>query len=210
MMARRLRSTRRRCARRQTGQAVVARLGAKSFVVVPGKCDCPCVVVRLTPPGRHYTIAQSPHPPVRPRFIHGTHRPHHPGTTSHRLVGRPQASSHAPTRITAWVRRCLTRHGAIHVGCNVENAAYPGAGAPRPPALGAILMAGARHCPRHCWSAAPGGHHHALRWFAARAAWFGKRRPARYSRRPPAACAELDAGPAAARQLWPGHLRHNP
>lgn len=58
------------------------------------------------------------------------------------LAARAQA--HAPYSHYAVGAAVLDEHGAIHAGCNVENAAYPQGWCAETTALGAMLMAGGK------------------------------------------------------------------
>jgi cytidine deaminase len=55
-----------------------------------------------------------------------------------------RAHAHAPYSHYAVGAAVLDEHGAIHAGCNVENAAYPQGWCAEATALGAMLMAGSK------------------------------------------------------------------
>jgi cytidine deaminase len=55
------------------------------------------------------------------------------------------AKAYAPYSRFAVGAAILDEHGAIHAGCNVENAAYPQGWCAEASALSALVMAGARH-----------------------------------------------------------------
>ncbi len=55
-----------------------------------------------------------------------------------------QARAYAPYSNYAVGAAIVDEHGAIHVGCNVENAAYPQGWCAEATALGALVMSGAR------------------------------------------------------------------
>ena len=64
-----------------------------------------------------------------------------------RLLTASQAArshSHAPYSHYAVGAAVLDEHGAIHAGCNIENAAYPQGWCAETTALGAMVMAGGR------------------------------------------------------------------
>ncbi len=53
-----------------------------------------------------------------------------------------RARSHSPYSLYAVGAAVLDEHGAIHAGCNIENAAYPQGWCAEATALGAMVMAG--------------------------------------------------------------------
>jgi cytidine deaminase len=53
-----------------------------------------------------------------------------------------RAHSHSPYSLYAVGAAVLDEHGAIHAGCNIENAAYPQGWCAEATALGAMVMAG--------------------------------------------------------------------
>lgn len=55
-----------------------------------------------------------------------------------------RARSHAPYSHYAVGAAVLDEHGAVHAGCNVENAAYPQGWCAEATALGAMVMAGGK------------------------------------------------------------------
>lgn len=89
-------------------------------------------------------------------WAHGTTLLHNPNPAMHaplppdvmqRLLSASlaaRAHAHTPYSHYAVGAAVLDEHGAIHAGCNVENAAYPQGWCAEATALGAMLMAGGK------------------------------------------------------------------
>jgi cytidine deaminase len=77
------------------------------------------------------------------------------------LAARTHA--HAPYSHYAVGAAVLDEHGAIHAGCNVENAAYPQGWCAEATALGAMLMAGGKRAKAVLVSGPGPDRHHPLR-----------------------------------------------